>query len=358
VDGAPPLAHLRRLTDETGLVQHTWLRVRDRGHGYALDDNARALAVAIGTQRLGADTADLVDCYLEFVHHAQLPDGRFHNFLGYDRRWLDDVATEDAHGHAVAALGYAAACAREASVRTAAALLAEPAVGRVDELTFPRAIAHSLIGLCWLRSAGRLARLGTLERLASRLVSSYDAHGDDDWPWFEAVLTYDNGRLPLALLLAFAATGERRYGQVARASLEFLVRQVYPRHGMLDLIGNKGWFRKAQARAVWDQQPVDAASMAEVTAAAAQTIGPAQDYRALALAALEWFEGRNRHHAKLYVSATGACHDGLTEDGVNENFGAESVLAVFQAWLAVTDPSWTVPPVTASPTRGDGLAGR
>jgi hypothetical protein len=344
MEGPPALAHLRRMTDETGLYQHAWRDLPDRHHGYTLDDNARALAVALGLQRLGADTVDLVDRYLQFIRHAQQPGGWFHNFLGYDRRWLDDVATGDAHGHAVAALGYASAAAPQGSVRDAAALLVEPALSGATRLRSPRAIAHSVIGLCWLVHAGRLASRQPLDLLATRLVTMYDAHAEDGWEWYEPVLAYDNGRLPLAMLLAFDATGERRYGEVAGASLGFLVRQVYRESATLDLIGNHGWWRRGQRRAVWDQQPVDAASMAEVTAAAAQTIGPTEQYRSLAVAALAWFQGRNRLQVPVHVPETGACHDALTADGVNDHQGAESVLALFQAWLAVHEPSWTVPP--------------
>jgi hypothetical protein len=340
---SPSLRHLRRMTDETGLIQHAWRHLPDRRHGYTLDDNARALAVAVGMQRLGEDTGDLVDRYLTFVRFAQEPEGRFHNFLGYDRRWLDAVATEDAHGRAVAALGYTAACAPDPDVREAAARLAGPALAQVGALRHARAIAHSLIGVCWLHAVGRRPPSLTVERLAARLVRFYEEHAGDDWTWFESTVTYDNGRLPLALLLAFAATGVRRYADVAGATLEFLVRQVYRPDGMLEIIGNKGWCQRGGSRAEWDQQPVDAASMAEVTAAAAQVLRGGDHYRALALAALQWFDGRNRSGARLRIAATGACHDGLNRDGPNANLGAESTLAVFQAWLALHDPGWTVP---------------
>ena len=106
------LGHLLSMCDDTGLFQHAVRSVPDRSHGYCVDDNARALLVACalnasGEQRLPeALTARLA----AFVQHAWNPDTkRFRNFMSFDRRWLEDIGSEDSHGRALWALGE---CAR------------------------------------------------------------------------------------------------------------------------------------------------------------------------------------------------------------------------------------------------------
>ena len=47
--------------------------------------------------------------------------------------------------------------------------------------------------------------------------------------------------------------------------------------------------------------------------------------------AFDWFLGQNELQQPLYDPATGACHDGLHADRVNENQGAESTLSFLLA---------------------------
>ena len=65
----PMLDHLSRLTDDTGLLQHSKFTVPQRTHGYCTDDNARALmAMAKYYQQYpDAEALRLFDIYLSFV---------------------------------------------------------------------------------------------------------------------------------------------------------------------------------------------------------------------------------------------------------------------------------------------------
>jgi hypothetical protein len=339
----PSLAHLRRLTDDTGLLQHARYSVANPHYGYTLDDNARALGVAVGLVRAGLDAGDLVDRYLRFAVYAAQPDGRFRNLLAYDRRWIDDVAGEDTHGRMVAAFGLTAAIAPEPSTRDLVTALVNPALAHLDAMTSPRGIAQGVVGLCWLESTG-LGDPELLERLCGRLVTAHEEQRTPQWEWFEPCLTYDNGRLPLALLLAGAVTGNARYTQVGRTTLDFLLSTLCA-EGYLDLIGNHGWYCRGGERAQYDQQPIDAASMAEA-AIAAHVVLKETHYAATATTIAEWFTGRNRTGVALLDAVSGACYDGLEPDGVNRNQGAESALAPLQTWLARTDPSWVLPTVS------------
>lgn len=102
---------LLALTDDTGLIQHSKYSLPDPQHGYSADDNARALLLAaeLYARRKERRYLDAAARYARFLRYAQLPDGRFHNFLGYDRRWRDAVGSEDTLGRCVWGLGAASA---------------------------------------------------------------------------------------------------------------------------------------------------------------------------------------------------------------------------------------------------------
>ncbi len=100
------LNHLDRMTDSAGLIQHAVYSIPRRESGYTTDDNARALRLATrlwnrhpSDRMLGRATT-----YLSFLEHARCPVRGFHNFLSYQRDWLDAEGTGDSQGQAVCAL--------------------------------------------------------------------------------------------------------------------------------------------------------------------------------------------------------------------------------------------------------------
>ena len=105
----PPikLDYLESITDETGIVQHTKFATPNRREGYATDDNARALIVCTRHNGLNRspESAKLAGVYLSFLYHMQMEDGKLHNFLSYDRRFLDDVGSDDSLGRVLWACG-------------------------------------------------------------------------------------------------------------------------------------------------------------------------------------------------------------------------------------------------------------
>ena len=68
---------------------------------------------------------------------------------------------------------------------------------------------------------------------------------------------------------------------------------------------------------------------------AAFAVTGAPEHWARAQRAFEWFLGRNRLGRPLYDFATGGCCDGLGDDDVNANEGAESTLAFQRAQLVL-----------------------
>jgi glycosyltransferase involved in cell wall biosynthesis len=345
------LDHLRRLTDDTGLIQHATYGAPDYHHGYTSDDAARALVVALLHYRQSGDKSalDLASRYLSFLRYAQLPDGRFRNFMSFRREFLDEVGGEDTLGRALWGLGAAVEYAPEDGMRALARQMFERALGSSD-LNHPRAMAYVICGLYNFlrRYDGAAQARRRLIELAGQLAGRYERSlfvesgpqsatrnpQSSEWRWFGDDVTYANAKMPQAMLLAARVTGDERFREIGLESLEFLLGLTY-RDNQFDFVGNQGWQRRGAARAVFGQQPIEAAYSAEACLTAYEETG-ARRYLELARAAAEWLLGRNRLSARLYDYATGACADGLDPHGVSMNYGAESVICGLLALLTVS----------------------
>src|SRR5579875_1655567 len=142
------LDHLSRMTDDTGVMQHAVYSVPDRCHGYSVDDQARALMVLVAhARRAQQPLARAAYTYLAYLRYAATEDGGFHNFLGYDRRWLDVKGSDDAHGRVLWARAHAARFAPDQGVAAAAAQLFERGRQGIGRLGFPRSWAFALFAL-------------------------------------------------------------------------------------------------------------------------------------------------------------------------------------------------------------------
>ena len=94
------------------------------------------------------DIDALVSRYLAFLFHAYNPDTcRFRNFMGFDRRWLEEIGSEDSHGRALVGLGMIIGRSENHGHRSLACQLFESAVGSIEEFASPRAWAFSLIAI-------------------------------------------------------------------------------------------------------------------------------------------------------------------------------------------------------------------
>ncbi|MFW5755439.1 MAG: glycosyltransferase family 4 protein, partial [Tangfeifania sp.] len=102
------LEHIRRLTDDTGIVQHAKYGIPNLKEGYCVDDNSRALIMALMAYRQNKDkdALRLMPVYLSFIHYMQRENGNFRNFLSFSRQYLDEYGSEDSFGRTIWALGY------------------------------------------------------------------------------------------------------------------------------------------------------------------------------------------------------------------------------------------------------------
>lgn len=330
------LDHLARMTDATGMLQHATHAIPNFAEGYCTDDNARALLLTVLLEdigRCGPEVQRLATTYAAFLQAAFDRDRRrFRNFLGFDRRWLEVVGSEDSHGRALWALGTCVGRSRRADLPAWAAEHFEQALPAVLEMTSPRAWAFGLLGIreYLRRFGGHRGAAQAREVLTTRLLDLYDRAATPDWPWFEEILSYDIARLPQALIAGGRENGDPRALEVGLKTLQWLSTVQTAPQNHFRAVGCHGFYRKGCEQARFDQQPIEAGAMVSACLDAYRvTHDPA--WLAEARSAFEWFLGRNDLGQDLYDPATGGCCDGLQEDRINRNQGAESTLAFLVA---------------------------
>ena len=98
--------HLLTLADDVGIVQHAHGIIPNRSSGYCVDDVARLAVVSLALAARGDEQVWTSNLYraLAFLQ-AAAGDGGMRNFMGYDRRWLDEPHMGDHVGRSIWALG-------------------------------------------------------------------------------------------------------------------------------------------------------------------------------------------------------------------------------------------------------------
>ncbi len=326
------LSHLSRMTDSTGIFQHAIFTVPNFSEGYCTDDNARAFILAVLLSELGEEperVRTLATTYAAFLHHAfDLRVKRFHNHLSFDRRWLDEQGSEDCQGRALWALGVGVGRSPYRSFQIMAGQLFALALPALTEFTSPRAWAFGLIGIheYLRRLSGDSLVNQTRETLTSRLMELFERTAQPDWRWFQEDLTYDNAKLPHALILSGRATGQQAVLERGLQALRWLTELQISEKGHFRPIGTNGFYRRGGMRANFDQQPIEAQAMVSACLEAYRATSDLWWYEQ-AQRAFDWFIGWNDLGLELCSPKTGGCRDGLHVDRVNRNQGAESTLA-------------------------------
>jgi glycosyltransferase involved in cell wall biosynthesis len=350
------LDHVGALTDDTGVLQHAIFTIPNRGEGHTTDDNARALIFAVMLEGLDSANnkasnkvdnkderdktsllaADFSGRYLSFLEHAFNPsNGRFRNFLGYDRQWNEPIGSEDCHGRTLWSLGTVLGRSGNQGLRSAAGRLFEFSLPAAVEFYSPRASAYTLLGIQEYlgsypgdRDAQKIRSV-----LSRRLLEMYESIRRPDWKWFENVVAYGNARLPQALLVVGAASSDDGMVSAGLESLDWLMKaQDSEPDGHFVPIGSQGFYHQNGEKARFDQQPIEAAGAVSACLEAFRVTGDSHWHRQ-AWSAFNWFLGDNDLQLPLYDSVTGGCRDGLHPDRANQNQGAESTLSFLMALL-------------------------
>jgi hypothetical protein len=334
----PPISikHLQTLSDATGIYEFARGTVPWRENGYCAEDVARALVAVTEYERVTGrkDARPLARIYLRYLQDSRRDDGELWNRQG---RML---ARGDSYGRVLWGLGYAAAVNPDIDIAAPATKLFEQIIPGCNEKLGSYAIAnaYAMQGLtAFVRKFPGGAPQTALEKCVEQNLGCYRRYQRVDWKWFDATMTYDPGRFPLAMLLAFKATGNAECRAVGLESLDFLLKVCSSPDGrQLRPVGNKGWYPEAGTPALFDQQPIDAASIVEACLAAARITGQ-KKYAFNASKAFEWFLGNNLEGVAIYDPVSGGCRDGLTITGANANEGGESTIMYVIARCGLED---------------------
>jgi len=313
--------HLLRMSDDAGLFEHACGPLPRREHGYCLDDVARGLVVLSRERRLSPELSRLQEILLAFTAHAH-EDGRFHNRLGYDRRWQDSPDLGDWWGRALWGLGCTAAHADRAWMRVAARALFDH--GARQRSAAPRAMVFAALGAAEVLA--RHPQDGPSRRLlddAVRAIGPIPAWSG--WPWPEPRLRYANAAVAEALIAAGSLLPDDDVLADGLRVLEWLV-YLQTHQGWVSVVPAGGW-DPGQGPPGFDQQPIEVAALAAACARANAVTGDAR-WAVTVRLARDWFVGVNDAGIPLADRTTGGCADGLEAHGVSANQGAESTLAL------------------------------
>jgi glycosyltransferase involved in cell wall biosynthesis len=350
----PPLKldHLRHMTDETGMLQHSVFTIPNYREGYTTDDNARALMVSALLEEGGSGVAfDLASRYLAFVWYAfNTETGRFRNVMDYQRHWQEDSISDDSHGRTLWSLGTVLGRSSSLALHNMAGWMFEQALPAILSTTSPRAWAFALIGIheYLRRFDGDRKANQVREELANRLLTMYQSNRTDEWRWFEDSLTYCNAALSHALIMSGKWIPNTAMMEAGFESLRWLadLQRADEDGGHFIPIGSNGFYKRGKERARFDQQPVEAQTMVSACLEAYKISGDKRWHKE-ARRAFEWFLGRNDLNIPIYDPTTGGCRDGLHPDRPNENQGAESTLAFLQALMELRLAENTIQPTEA-----------
>ncbi|HES59336.1 MAG TPA: glycosyltransferase, partial [Caldithrix sp.] len=300
----PPfsLTHINRLTDDTGIIQHAKFGVPNLKEGYCLDDNSRALLMVLMAYRQMKDVRalELSPVYLSYIHYMQNKDGTFRNFLSFSRNYLDELGSEDSFGRTIWALGYLMGNAPNDAYYQTGRLLFFNAAPNFEKLKSIRSIANTMIGICYYLKTNPMDDSMTerLRNMAHKLITEYEKNESDDWKWFESLLAYDNGILPLALLHSAEILNEDKVLEVAINSMQFLTDHTL-NDNYLSIIGNEKWYMKDGERSTFAQQPIDAMAMVLMYHRAFH-VTKDKEYLNKLYTSFLWFLGENDLRMSLY----------------------------------------------------------
>lgn len=322
--------HLDAISDEIGIIQHARGALPDLTHGYCTDDVARALVVdLLHAADLGwAKVAPSAWRAIRFLESAFADDSEsVRNFRGRAGDWLIGPNSEDAHARAMVALGEAAGVVADDRFRTLAASLFERGLPGIARLSFLRPQAAALIACDLAIQNGLGAETeATYRRLAATLWQAVESGTTPGpWPWPEPDLTYENGLIPRALIIGGQRLGHPPMLRRGLDLLDWLVDLETAAAGHLSVVGNAGWWTRDGVRAQYDQQPIEATALLLAAEAALEVTGN-ENHRSTMERCYSWFLGGNDGNVVIALPERGACHDGLTSSGVNQNQGAESSL--------------------------------
>lgn len=330
--------YLFALSDDVGIFQHSIYGIPDLSKGYTTDDNSRGLILAVMLyERFGERKyLKLIYKYLAFMMYAQNDNGKFKNFMNFQRAFIEEEGSEDCFGRCLWALGrMISSSAIPDNIKKSGMHMINKAVEHWTNLSSPRAKAYAIVGLSYLADKSEV--LPHIEQLAASLVEQYVCFKDDEWHWFENYMTYGNSFFPWSLLKAYQILGTDVLLKTARESMDFL-GSITLKKDFFKPIGCNGWLMKGKEPAAYDEQPLEAC---ETLLAYLNFYDVTKDKKYLENAekCFCWYKGQNTKGVSLLDKDTGAVYDGLNENGLNLNQGSESLVSYGIAYMELSNYS-------------------
>lgn len=338
------LNHIKNLTTDFGMIQFSVINQPDIESGYTLDDNARALVAMCQQYENIHNEEELtyIKLYFNFIKQCWQDDGYFLNYVDKNKKFTkqnNETNLSDSNGRAIWALGYLISNSDilpEDLIEDAKKLM-KLSLSNVLNIHSPRAMAFIIKGIYYSNIHENSAdNLLITKHLADKLVQMYKHEANENWQWFESYLTYGNSILSEAMLCAYLTLGTPVYKEIAILSFDFLLSKIFTEDS-IRVISNKGWMHNGeenQKQKIGGEQPID---VAYTIMALSKFYGAFEDvhYRKKMRIAFNWFLGKNHLNQIVYNPCTGGCYDGLEEDYINLNQGAESTVSYLMARLTL-----------------------
>lgn len=325
--GAPTLPrprfdHLLDLSDDIGTFEHAEYAAPRREHGYCTDDVARVLGVVVREPVPTPAMRALGRTAMRFLVSAQSMDGRMRNRRDVQGRWRDGPGVDDCWGRAIAAFGAAANRSDDVWMRQ----IAIASFGHAVQQRSPHLHAMAFAGLGAAEVLEADPRHYGARALLHDVVDAVDRpSANPGWPWVQARLSYANATVAEALLAAGHALQRPDVVDRGSALLRWLLeRETVDGHLSPTPVGGSG---PGDVGPGFDQQPIEAAAMADACARAEAVTGDPTWGRGVDLA-VGWFLGDNDVDAPMWDPETGGGYDGIHARGPNLNQGAESTIAL------------------------------
>jgi hypothetical protein len=320
---APELnfSHLMSMTDARGTFEHALFSQPRPEHGFCTDDMARVLVVTTREPSPASAVRDLAMLSLRFLQGAVDAEGKCRNRMDQRGAWEDVPALDDCWGRTIWGLGTVLSHSDDHLLRELSAHTLDRAM--TQRSPWPRAMAFAALGAANVLSAN--PDNVSARSLLSDAADAMSGIGNDAaWPWPELRLAYANAVLPEAMIAAGSALDRPDLQRRGLELLEWLLaRETLQGHLSVTPVGGSGRENRGPG---FDQQPIEAAALADACVRALDVDGK-QQWRDGITAATDWFLGGNDCGVLMWDRQTGGGFDGLQRSGANLNQGAESTLA-------------------------------
>ncbi|WP_310554904.1 glycosyltransferase [Flavobacterium sp.] len=335
------LKHFKNLTTSFGMIQFSEINQPNLNSGYTLDDNARALVAICQHFELTKDASDIkyILLYYKFIKHCLQSEGYFLNYVDENRKFTkqNNENLADANGRAIWALGYLISISDllPEDLILDAQLTIQKTFNYIDKIHSPRAMSFIIKGIYYSnKNTKKLVNTMFINHLANRLVQMFRHESKPNWEWYESYLTYGNSIIPEAMLCAYLQTGDEIYKDIAKTSFDFLLSKIFTEN-TIKVISNKGWMQSDLSKnneKIGGEQPIDVAYTIIALSSFYEAFNDFTYLQKMELG-FSWFLGNNHLEKIIYNPSTGGCYDGLEEDYINLNQGAESTVSYLMARL-------------------------